>query len=112
MASYSLVCGLLRALTIAGVATGGMLAALMAGPTSGPVVAVFPPWWDAAHSIASAASGGSVLGLGLRDFVVLLAPDEIGGRQRLWHAGAWLLLNPSGLVGCAVTTGATTHDIE
>lgn len=94
-----------RGLTIVGVAAGGLLAALLAGPSTGPVVAVFPPWWDGTHAVRAAATGGSILSIGVLNFVIVVAPGGTTGRNQLWRAGAWLLLNPSSLVGCAVTTG-------
>ncbi|HET6308583.1 MAG TPA: hypothetical protein VFG12_15440 [Rhodopila sp.] len=83
-----------------GLASGGLLAALLGGPSSGPVAAIFPPWWSAARAVSAAASGGAVLGMGAAHFVVLVAPDDQFGRERLWRAGAWLLLDPGGVGGC------------
>ena len=103
---------LVRGLVIVATATGGLLAALTAGPASGPVAAVFPPWWDGAHAIAAAATGGPVLRMGLRDFVVLVAPEEPNGRQRLRHAGAWLLIDPSSLAGCTIVTGVNSNGAQ
>jgi hypothetical protein len=31
---------------------------------------------------------------------VFVAPDDVRGRERLWRAGAWLLLTPRGGAGC------------
>ena len=101
---------LARGLMIVATATGGLLAALTAGPDSGPVAAIFPPWWDGAHAIAAAATGGPVLAIGLRDFVILVAPDRPNGRQRLRHAGAWLLIDPSSLAGCTIATGVNSNE--
>ena len=104
--------GLARGLTIAATATGGLIAALTAGPDLGPVAAVFPPWWDSAHAFAAAATGGPVLGMGLRGFVVLVAPEEPNGRQRLRRAGAWLLIDPSSLAGCAIVNGVNSNGAQ
>jgi hypothetical protein len=86
-----------------------LLVALMAGPTSGPVAAIFPPWWDGVRAVNAAALGGPVLRLGLLNFVVVVAPDESGGRDRLWRAGAWFLLNPRGLLGCGPENGTKSN---
>ncbi len=89
-----------QGLAIIGLAVGGLLTALAGGAASGPVAAVFPPWWNATRSVDAAAEGGAVLRLGMAHFIVFVAPDEMRGRERLWRAGAWLLLNPRGLAGC------------
>jgi hypothetical protein len=83
-----------------GLAAGGLLTALMGGPPSGPVAAIFPPWWDRTRVVEAAAEGGTVLRLGPAKFVVFVVPDDVRGRERLWRAGAWLLLTPRGRTGC------------
>jgi hypothetical protein len=109
MATQSSLHGLSQGLAIAGLAAFGLLAALMGGPASGPVAAVFPPWWDGMRAINAAAAGGTVLRLGPLNFVVLVSPDYQGGRARLWRAGAWLLLNPRGLAGCDTGRGVKSN---
>ena len=94
---------------LAGLALFGLLTALMAGPASGPVAVVFPPWWDGTHAVSAAAEGGAVLRLGRKNFAVLVAPDGSQGRQRLWRAGAWLLLDPRGIAGCGLDFGAKSN---
>ena len=101
MAAHPLLRGLSQGLAVVGLAVGGLFAALMGGPASGPVAAVFPPWWGEMRTVDAAAEGGAVLRLGLLNFVVLVIPDNQHGRERLWRAGAWLLLNPRGLSGCS-----------
>jgi hypothetical protein len=95
---------LLQGLGIAGLAGFGLLAALLAEPSAGPVAAMFPPWWDATRSVSAAAQGGSVLRFGAVDFIVLVDPGDPNGRRRLRRAGAWLLLNPHGVAGCVIGT--------
>jgi len=90
-----------QALIIAGLAAGGLLTAVLGGPASGPLAVIFPPWWGAIRTIEAAAQGGAVLRLGPANFVVFVAPDETLGRERLWRAGAWLLLSSRGLIGCS-----------
>jgi hypothetical protein len=57
------------------------------------------------RAVNTAAEGGAVLRLGLMNFVLLVLPDDQHGRQLLRRAGAWLLLNPRGLIGCGLPTG-------
>jgi hypothetical protein len=110
MAAYSSIGPVSRALAIFGLAAGGLLTALLAGPASGPVAAVFPPWWDGTRAVKAASEGGAVLRFGLTNFVVLVEPEDRNGRERLWRAGAWLLLNPLGLSGCGPASGAKSND--
>jgi hypothetical protein len=95
---------LCQGLVIMGLAAGGLLMALMGGPVLGPVAVIFPPWWNAMRAVSAAAEGGAVLGLGGANFIVFVLPDETHGRERLWRAGAWLLLDPHGLAGCGART--------
>jgi hypothetical protein len=96
----SLSCRLSRLLAVPGIAAGGLLVALTGGAASGPVMAIFPPWWDARRAVEAAASGGAVLRLGGTGFAVLVATDGGQSRERLWRAGAWLLLDPGEFAGC------------
>jgi hypothetical protein len=105
MAAHASLPGLSQGLAVVGLAACGLLTALMGGPTSGPVAAVFPPWWSGMRTVDAAAEGGAVLRLGRLNFVVLVVPEDQHGRQRLWRAGAWLLLNPRGLAGCGPGNG-------
>jgi hypothetical protein len=73
------------------------------------VAAVFPPWWDGKRAVNAAAAGGAVLRLGMMNFVVVVAPNDQRDRERLWHAGAWLLLNPRGFLGCDPRTGVPSN---
>jgi hypothetical protein len=111
MATGSFLGIFVPALTATGLAVGGLAAALLASPPPGPVVALFPPWWSSAHVMKAAAGGGRVLRLGLMESVVLIAPEGPDGRDKLWRAGAWLLLAPNGLAGCGLTNGASSDEI-
>ena len=97
-----------QALAIVALAAFGLVAALMGGPASGQVAVVFPPWWDGTRTVNAAAKGGLVLRFGPWPFVVLVAPDELHGREQLWRSGAWLLLNPQSLRGCGLNFGVNS----
>jgi hypothetical protein len=109
IAVHSWLRGLSQGLAIVALASCGLLTALMGGPASGPLAAVFPPWWDGMRTVSAAAEAGTMLRLGPLNFVVLVAPDNPHGRQRLWRAGAWLLLNPRGLPGCGPDIGVNSN---
>jgi hypothetical protein len=109
MAAHSWLRGLSQGLAIVALAACGLLTALMGGPASGPLAAVFPPWWDGIRTVNAAVKAGTVLRLGPLNFVVLVSPDDPHGRERLWRAGAWLLLNPRGLPGCGPEIGVKSN---
>ncbi len=96
------------ALLPAGLAIASLLPAFgLAEPTSGPLAAVFPPWWSSARVLEAAASAGRIVGVGAAPFVVIVAAEP-GGRPdhdslRLHAAGAWLLLDPQYLGGCGTS---------
>jgi len=80
---------------------GVALGAQAAPPAGGAVAAVFPPWWDAARAFAAAGTAGPVARFGAVPFIVIVAAPN---RARLRAAGAWLLLDPRALGGCAQAT--------
>ena len=85
-------CAHIKSLLLPGLLTLGSIAAALsislAPPASGPVAAVFPPWWAAARSMLAAANAGSVVRFGT-NFVVIVVPDvrhpaaALRGRRRL-----------------------------
>jgi hypothetical protein len=79
---------------------GVALGAQAAPPAAGPVAAVFPPWWPAARAFAAAGTAGPVARFGGVPFIVVVAAPD---RARLRAAGAWLLLDPHAVGGCAPT---------
>jgi hypothetical protein len=68
-------------------------------PTSGPVAAVFPPWWTAGRALLAAAKAGPVVRFGA-SFVVIVVPDVRHPVSALRHGGAWFVVNPQLLGGC------------
>ena len=82
---------------------GSIAAALsisLTPPASGPVAAVFPPWWAAARSMLAAANAGSVVRFGA-NFVVIVVPDVRHPVIALRAGGAWFVVNPQLLGGCS-----------
>jgi hypothetical protein len=75
------------------------LASTTAPRPSGPVAAVFPPWWDNRRAVLAAASStGAVIRGGAFSFVVIVSTTD---RALLRSRGAWLLLDPGAVGGCA-----------
>jgi len=74
------------------------LACTLAPLPTGPVAAVFPPWWGARQAIAAAGSAGAVVRFGVvPSIVIVMAAD----RGLLRSHGAWFLLDPVALGGCS-----------
>jgi len=92
----SLPLSLLFAATVAPLAVA--LAATLAPAPNGPVAAVFPPWWNAGQAITQAWSAGPVIREGAVPFIIVVAAAD---RARLRALGAWLLLDPRTVGGCA-----------
>jgi hypothetical protein len=76
---------------------GVALASTLAPLPTGPVAAIFPPWWDIAQAETSAAAAGAVIRFGAFPFVVIVSVTD---RTRLKSHGAWLLLDPRAVGGC------------
>lgn len=70
---------------------------LAAQPVAGrPVVALFPPGSGEAAMIAAiAASGGAILALSSSRPVAVSAAEAAGYADKLYAAGAWLVLDAS-----------------
>ncbi len=81
----------------------GLIMSIMAiHPNNQTVLAaVFPVWWTAPHSFAAAGSAGDVAAVGAFSFVLIVRSQNPGLAARLRAAGAFLLLDPPGAVGCA-----------
>lgn len=85
---------------------GSLLATLclaLRPPQSGPVAALFPPWWSAARSVSAAAAAGAVVRFGAVGFVVAIVPDVPTPGRQLRQAGAWLTSDPRALGACSDT---------
>ena len=67
---------------------------------SGPVAAVFPPWWDGTRALLAAAPAGAVVRFGALPCIVVVVPENTAQRAQLWRDGAWALVNPAAFGGC------------
>ncbi len=71
------------------------------GPGDAAVAVIFPPWWSADRAFAAAASAeASIIRVGGFDSVLVVQPAAFDGLGRLYRAGAWLLLKPTGVGAC------------
>jgi hypothetical protein len=80
------------------------MAALQARPRSGAqVAAVFSPWTSGQAAFARIAQAdGLVVRRGFIDAIVVVQSDDPGLIDRLYAAGAWLVVDPAAFGGCLV----------
>jgi ABC-type nitrate/sulfonate/bicarbonate transport system substrate-binding protein len=78
------------------------LAALQAQPRDRThVAAVFSPWTSGEHAIAQVAlAGGLVVRRGIIDAIVVVQGDDPDLIERLYAAGAWIVVDPAAWGGC------------
>jgi ABC-type nitrate/sulfonate/bicarbonate transport system substrate-binding protein len=78
------------------------MAALQAHPRDGTqVAAIFSPWARDDAAIARVAqAGGLLVRRGIIDTIVVVQSDEPGLIDRLYAAGAWLVIDPATFGGC------------
>jgi hypothetical protein len=65
------------------------------------LMAVFPPWWTSNQVWQAAGSAGYVVGVGGRNWAVVVHSKSNDLVSRLQQAGAWLVLDPAGLGICS-----------
>ena len=87
------------ALAVGSLLAGGAFS--LGAPPGGPIAAFFPPWWNGTQAMLAAAAGGLPVRFGSARFIVVVVPDTQDATRLLHRAGAWLLLNPRVLGGCA-----------
>jgi hypothetical protein len=81
-------------------------------PAGAPLVAVYPPWWDAGRALSAAAAGAAVAGTGALPFIVIAVPAVPDAGAELRAGGAWLVLDGAALHICGEPqTGASTHGL-
>ena len=93
-------------------AVGSLLAcgwlSLQPVPGSGVRALLFPPWWSATRSFLAAAPAGQVIRFGLFPDIVIIAP--VPGAEPLRATGAWAVLDPRRLGGCAPFSARDIRD--
>jgi hypothetical protein len=83
------------------IAVGIFVAALSPSGDRGQYAVVAPPWYNLAQTIGLIGSaGGELIDFGDLANVVIVHSDSPGFVQALYHAGAWLVIDPVALRGC------------
>lgn len=80
--------------------------AALAAPATGPVLAVFPPWTDAATITARIdRAGGRIVGFGAREWIIAVIGPSPTLRDDLRDQGAILILDPRKIAAlCGTST--------
>lgn len=94
---------LLPALALLVVGLGGlMIATLVPTGAGGQYAVVAPPWYTLARTIALAQkAGGAVSDAGGPANIIIVHGRGAGFEQALYAAGAWAVIDPMHLRGCA-----------
>jgi hypothetical protein len=79
------------------------LALTLQPPATGPIAAIFPPWWGSSQSFRAAASAGAVVRFGALPFIVVIQQETDDTRRQLRQAGAWFSVDPVALGACDAT---------
>jgi hypothetical protein len=66
------------------------------------VAVIFAPWTSANQAFSQAvATGGRFVRFGALPFVAVVIPDDAAYPERMFGAGAWLVVNAQGPGGCS-----------
>ena len=70
-------------------------------PTQG-VAVIFAPWTAAEKTLARATDGGSrFVRFGGASFIAIVVPPDANYAERMFGAGAWLVVDPQALAACS-----------
>jgi hypothetical protein len=93
--------GLLMCLSIGTLYAGARTGLTPRDPARG-VAVVFAPWTPANETLSQAVAGGSsFVRFGGLPFVAVVIPDDATYSDRMFSAGAWLVVDPLALAACS-----------
>lgn len=104
--SYGLLRKVVDASLLMCLSTGALYAGARTGltpqdPVQG-VAVVFAPWTPANQTLSQAvAGGGRFVRFGGLPFIAIVIPDDAKYQDRMFGAGAWLLVDPRALAACS-----------
>jgi hypothetical protein len=94
-------------------AVGIAAAALSPSGDGGQYAVVTPPWYDRSETMGLVAiAGGDIIDFGGSSNVVIAHSDNPGFVRGLYHAGAWLVIDPVILRGCLKLTLESVPTLE
>jgi hypothetical protein len=92
---------LLMCLSLGALYAGARIGLVPQDPAHG-VAVVFSPWTSASQTLSQAtAGGGSFVRYGGLPFIAVVIPDDATYTDRMFGAGAWLVVDPEALAACA-----------
>ncbi|UUX51966.1 hypothetical protein NUH88_09725 [Nisaea acidiphila] len=100
------VLGAIALLLISTFLIAGMM---LTGPvqTDRTLAAIFPPWFDRTTVLGAVSeSGGMMLRHGGLETVALVRLNRPDAVEQLKNSGAWAVVDPTGLFGCAGVKGS------
>jgi hypothetical protein len=93
--------GLLACLSL-GVLYAGARTGLTPRDPSQGVAVIFAPWTAAETTLSRAVEGGSrFVRFGGLPFIAVVMPDNVNYPNRMFDAGAWLVVDPQTLAACS-----------
>jgi hypothetical protein len=99
--------GLLACLSLGTLYAGARVGLTPRDPSQG-VAVIFAPWTAAEKTLARSAEGGSrFVRFGGLPFIAVVIPDNADYPDRMFNAGAWLVVDPQTLAACSAALSFT-----
>ena len=99
--------GLLVCLSLGALYAGARVGLTPRDPSQG-VAVVFAPWTVAEKTLARAVEGGGrFVRFGGLPFIAVVMPDNANYPDRMFDAGAWLVVDPQTLAACSAALSFT-----
>lgn len=101
--------GLLACLSIGALYIGARGALTPRDSTQGAAV-IFAPWIPADHALSRAVeNGGRFVRFGGAPFIAVVVANDTDYPARMFHAGAWLVVDPQALAACSAALSRVTQ---
>lgn len=92
---------LLACLSLGTLYAGARVGLTPRDPSEG-VAVIFAPWTDAERTLTRAVEGGGrFVRFGGLPFIAVVMPDNANYSDRMFEAGAWLVVDPKTLAACS-----------
>jgi hypothetical protein len=99
--------GLLACLSLGTLYAGARVGLTPRDPSQG-VAVIFAPWTVAEKTLARSVEGGSrFVRFGGLPFIAVVIPDNASYPDRMFDAGAWLVVDPQTLAACSAALAFT-----
>lgn len=98
--------GLLVCLSLGTLYAGARIGLTPHDPSQG-VAVIFAPWTAAEKTLARSAEGSRFVRFGGLPFIAVVIPDSADYPDRMFNAGAWLVVDPQTLAACSAALSFT-----